>query len=101
MGATLGDGVALGGAVNVVGARADRDFATYPATRVTLPRYTLVSLEGSWSLDRAAGRRPGVEISVRGDNLLNRRYEEVVGFPAPGRAVYVGARVTLGGGTGR
>lgn len=100
MGATLGGGVALGGAVNVVGARADRDFATYPATRVTLPRYTLVSLEASWNVDRAAGRRPGVEISVRGDNLLNRSYEEVVGFPAPGRAVYVGARVTLGGGRG-
>jgi vitamin B12 transporter len=98
MGAALGGGVALGGVVNVVGVRADRNFATYPATRVMLPRYTLVSLDASWRVERAAGRRPGVEISVRGENLLNRSYEEVVGFPAPGRAVYVGARVNVGGG---
>lgn len=96
-GATLPGGLALSGSVNAMGARADRDFTTYPATRVTLPGYTLLSVGASWRVDRGSGRRPGVDLSVRGENLLNQAYQEVVGFPAPGRALYVGVRLTMGG----
>jgi len=34
-----------------------------------------------------------VEVVARASNLLDRGYEEVVGFPAPGRALTVGVRV--------
>jgi len=29
-------------------------------------------------------------------NLFDRGYEEVLGYPAPGRTAYVGARVAVG-----
>ena len=42
----------------------------------------------------AAARQPrGVEIFGRITNLLDRRYEEVLGFPAPGRQAFVGVRL--------
>ena len=34
-----------------------------------------------------------VEVFLRGDNVLNRHYQEVLGFGTPGAAVYVGASV--------
>lgn len=75
----------------VVGERDDRDFSTWPARRVALPRYTHLGL----GVDVPVGR--GVRVGVRADNLLGASYEEVVGFPAPGRAFSAGARVTFGG----
>jgi outer membrane receptor protein involved in Fe transport len=40
------------------------------------------------------GRR--VEGLMRADNVLNRRYESVLGYPAPGRSVTVGIRLATG-----
>ncbi|MCG6956771.1 MAG: TonB-dependent receptor [Gemmatimonadetes bacterium] len=94
--ARLGRGVSISGMVSVVGAREDRDFTSYPATRVTLPAYTLLDLEASGTLHRGQGRQPDVTIDLRGDNLLDRSYQEVLGYPAPGRAIYLGLRVGLG-----
>ena len=37
-----------------------------------------------------------VEIFARASNLFDRRYEEVLGYPAPGRTAYVGARIAVG-----
>ena len=96
--AELGGGLALTGGVTRVGSRADRDFTTYPATRVVLPAYTLLSLGATWQLLRRAGERPALELDLLGENLLNQGYQEVFGFRAPGRALYVGVRVGLGGG---
>lgn len=63
-------------------ARPDLDFSTFPATPVVLPAYTVLGLRytvtagaGTWQL--------GV------DNLLDVPYEPVLGFPAPGRTVFV------------
>ena len=39
-----------------------------------------------------------MRLTVRVENLLNESYHEVWGFAAPGRAVYVGGSVALGGG---
>jgi len=37
-----------------------------------------------------------VDVFVRASNLLDRSYEESLGFPAPGRLAVVGARVAVG-----
>jgi vitamin B12 transporter len=75
-----------------VGAREDRDFATFPAREVVLPSYTVLSVGGQLRVtDRLV-------VTIRGENLGDRRYEEAFGFRAPGRGLYVGARVELGGG---
>jgi vitamin B12 transporter len=70
-----------------VGRRTDLDFSTFPATTVTLPDYGLVNLAASYKVSER------VEVFLRGDNVLNRHYQEVLGFGTPGAAVYVGASV--------
>lgn len=75
--------------VAYVGARYDTFYAPYPlpAQRRRLGAYYLVGFAGSYRLT------PRVELIGRVDNLLDRRYEDVIGYATPGRAVYVGVRV--------
>ena len=82
------------GTVHVVGKRDDLDFADWPAARVTLPRHTTMDL----SLDHTIPAIPieGVRLLIRLDNLLDAKYEGIVGFPSPGRIVKVGLRVSPG-----
>ena len=54
------------------------------------PGYTVFNLGGSWRPVKA------VEVFVRALNLFDRQYEEVLGYPAPGRTAYVGVRVAVG-----
>ena len=54
------------------------------------PGYTVVNLGGSWRPLKA------VELFARALNLFDRDYEEVLGYPAPGRTAYVGARFAVG-----
>lgn len=54
------------------------------------PGHTVVNLGGSWRPVKA------VEVFARALNLFDRDYEEVLGFPAPGRTAYVGARFAVG-----
>ncbi len=54
--------------------------------RVTLDAYTLVSALVSFRVI------DNLEIYARGENLLNKEYEEVVGFDGQSRAGYVGFR---------
>lgn len=75
-----------------VGAREDRDFATFPASEVVLPAYAILSIGGQL---RVTDR---LMLTVRGENLGDRAYEEVFGFRAPGRGLYAGARFEIGGG---
>lgn len=96
----LGGGVSLSGSLSVVGDRSDRDFGTYPATRVTLRGYTLLDLGASWTMRRAGSQVPDVTISVQGKNVLDRGYQEVFDFPGPGRGLYVGVRLGLGARSG-
>jgi hypothetical protein len=44
-------------------------------------------------------RGPEIRLTLRGENLLGERYQEAFGFDAPGRQLYLGASVALGGGT--
>ena len=73
--------------LRIVGRRDNTDFSTFPSTRVTLDRYEVVNLAASYRL------LPALQLSARVDNLLNKKYEEVLGFGTAGIAGYAG--VTL------
>jgi outer membrane cobalamin receptor len=38
----------------------------------------------------------GLHLYARALNLFDRAYEEVLGFPAPGRTLFAGVRVAAG-----
>jgi outer membrane cobalamin receptor len=52
--------------------------------------HTVANLGGSWRPLRS------VELFARVLNLFDRSYEEVLGYPAPGRTAYAGARFAVG-----
>jgi vitamin B12 transporter len=85
-------GIALGVAVNYVGKRPDLDFNQFPSPRVTLSSYTKLDL--SADLPLASVGRGGVTLNARLENALNKRYEEVLNFAAPGRTILIGARAS-------
>jgi len=84
--------LSVGVALNFVGKRADTDFSQYPYTRVTLPAYT--KLDISAELPIAMRSHSGLILNARVENALNKRYEDVLHFAAPGRTVLIGARAS-------
>lgn len=80
--------VGLGANLVAVGERADSDFAGLG----------LLTNEGYVRLDGRARLRlgHGLEAFVAGENLLDRRYQEVLGYPALGRLVRAGLRFQSG-----
>lgn len=70
--------------VQHVGSRYDNDFSTFPATRTELGSYTLLSAAVSWE------PREEWEFYVRGSNLSNAYYEDVIGFTTMRAAVFGG-----------
>jgi len=54
------------------------------------PGFSVFNLGGAWRPVKA------VEIFARALNLFDRQYEEVLGYPAPRRTAYVGARFAVG-----
>jgi outer membrane cobalamin receptor len=52
--------------------------------RDTVDGRGLLGLSGSWRLGR------GVTLRARADNLTDRSYETLIGFPGPGRSVWAG-----------
>jgi outer membrane cobalamin receptor len=53
------------------------------------PGRTLVDVGGGFHLAR------GIEILARALNLFDREYEEVLGYPSPGRTAFIGVRVAV------
>jgi vitamin B12 transporter len=82
-------------AVRRVGARADADFAAFPAVRLTLPAHTVVDLGGEVEFPRLAAALPSLVLTARMENVFDERYQEVFGFPARGRVILVGGRVRM------
>ena len=85
-------GANLGTAISYVGKRPDLDFAQFPSQRVTLPAYTKVDVSAEYPL--TGPNRAELSINARIENLLNRRYEEVLHFASPRRTVLVGGRAS-------
>lgn len=90
-------GATVSAGATLVGERADRDFSTWPATPVKLPAHTDVYVGADVPVLRGRGGAQRLSLTFRGDNLLDGDYQQAFGFPAPGRALFVGARVTFGG----
>jgi len=72
-----------------VGRRTDDDFSSWPATTVTLKGYTLVNLAASYDVTK------NLQLFGRVDNLLDREYEEVLGYGTPGIGAYAGVKVSF------
>ncbi len=66
------------------GSQIDTDFSTF--SRVELKAFTLVGLNIGYRLNDV------VTLSVRGENLLDADYQEVVGYASQARGVYAGIR---------
>lgn len=70
------------------GERDDMDFGTFPATRKVLDSYLLVHLAATYQLNSFT------KIYLRGENLLNEKYEEVLGYGNPRLSVFAGVRLS-------
>jgi vitamin B12 transporter len=74
-----------------VGKRPDLDFNQFPSPTVTLPAYTRIDVSGLidiWKADNGSS----LSLTGRVENALDREYETVLHYPAPGRTILVGAR---------
>jgi outer membrane cobalamin receptor len=76
-----------------VGERPDFDFNQFPAARVTLPAYYKIDVAGHRNILRSGSGRSSLAITGRVDNVLDRRYADVLNFPAPRRTWMLGARL--------
>ncbi len=78
--------------VNVVhnGKMADDAFFGFPATRVSLDSYTLVNAIVSYQYT------PTTQFYIRGENLLDERYEELFSYRGNGATGYIGMRMKFG-----
>ncbi len=77
------------------GKRPDFDFRTFPSPRVMLPAMTIMDAAASLPLS-AGGRRTPLQLTVRVDNVLDQRYQEVFNFESPGRRILLGGRIETG-----
>lgn len=85
--------VSLG--VEVVGRRDDMDYSGPAAARVTLPAYVRADASAAVPL-LGARHGTGLAATARVENLTGARYEEVRGYPARGRTLFVGLRAEGG-----
>lgn len=71
--------------------RGARDTVDYPfgVGRIALDDYEVLDLYADWRIVDS------FEVYVRGENLLDEQYQEINDFNTPGRAAYMGARLTF------
>jgi len=92
---SVGPQRSLGARALYVGARDDLDFASFPASRVTLSDYGRLDLWGNFGLRSRPGNA-NVALTIRAENVTGAQYQQVLGFTAPGRRLLVGARLDAG-----
>lgn len=81
---TTKDGLRAGLAFDYVGSQDDFNFGTFPAARVNLDSYVLVSATAAYPLtDRFS-------LTLRGENLLDEETRDVFGFNGTGAGVFFG-----------
>ncbi len=66
------------------GSQIDTDFAVF--SPVTLNAFTLVGLSAIYDVDE------NWAVTLRGENLLDENYQEVVGYASQGRGIFAGLR---------
>jgi vitamin B12 transporter len=72
-----------------VGERDDMDYSLWPAARVTLPGYTLLSASASFNI------MANIQLFARLENILNQEYEMIKGYGTAGFSTYFGVKLTL------
>lgn len=68
--------------IDHTGTQTDTDFATF--SKVDLDAFTLVGLNIRYKMNDI------VTLNLRGENLLDESYQEVVGYASQGRGIYAG-----------
>ena len=80
-------------AANYVGKRPDVDFAAFPSPTVTLAAYTRVDASAVFDIWRSA-KGSSLALTARAENALDKKYDTVLHFQAPGRVLMIGARLS-------
>jgi vitamin B12 transporter len=88
-------GLILAATVTRVGPRDDIDFSAGSSQRVILPEYVTTDLAVDVPIRHAVGRAPGFDMTARGENIFDAKYQQTVGFPGRGRTVFAGARIAF------
>lgn len=78
--------LSLTASVDHTGSQIDSDFSTFPSTARELEAFTLVGLNAAYNVNDV------VTLTLRGDNLLDEHYQEVLGYASQGRGIYAGLR---------
>ncbi|MGA8263770.1 MAG: TonB-dependent receptor, partial [Ignavibacteriaceae bacterium] len=73
----------------MVGKRDDKDFSTYPATRITLDSYTLLNASATYKVNDL------IQLYGRLVNILDSSYEEIYGYGTAGRSGYLGLKISF------
>jgi len=76
----------ISGNILYVGPQVDCDSQNYPR-RIKMPSYTLLGAETAYQINNTW------QIYGRGENILNRRYENPDGYQQPGLGLYAGIRM--------
>ena len=76
-----------------VGKRPDIDFSKFPSPTLTLPSHVRVDVSGVTPLLKQSGWH-SLLLTARVENALGKKYQDVIGFPAPGRVILVGLSFT-------
>lgn len=64
----------------------DTDFSTWPSTDVALDDYVLLNARVAYQLN------DNMQFYLRGENLLNEKYQTVLGYNTPGASAFVGMK---------
>ncbi len=75
-----------------LGKRPDLDFRNFPSERVMVPSTTTLDFAASVPVSFVRWRTP-LALTLRVDNLTDKRYQEVFNFDAPGRRILLGGRI--------
>ena len=78
------DALSVTGSVDHTGSQFDTDFATF--STVKLGAFTLVGLNAAYNVNDV------ITLTLRGENLLDEDYQEVVGYSSQGAAIFGGLR---------
>ena len=79
--------LSYGASIAYVGAHLDNNFDVFPSRIVRLHAYWLANARVAYGL------RPNLELFARASNLLDSRYQDVLGYRTEGRGLYAGVRL--------
>lgn len=86
------DVLSLSATAGFIGKRPDLDFTQFPSPTVTLPAYGKLDLAAIVGVLGKESSARALSLTLRMENALGKRYQDVLNFPAPGRTILVGAR---------